>query len=81
MSRNISDSFDNIHRPYNETVLIFPLYEPRSAIDKITPLGNVTIQGDEANGVTFNLSIHAMMGGHVTVYWNTSDPDIKYHYH
>jgi len=63
--------------PYNETVLIFPLYEPRSAIDKITPLGNVTIQGDEANGVTFNLSIHAMMGGHVTVYWNTSDPDIK----
>lgn len=57
--------------------MIFPLYEPNSASDKITHLGNITIQGDESNEVRFNLSIHAMLGGHVTVYWNTSDPEIK----
>jgi len=63
--------------PCNETVLIYPLYEPHSASDKITHLGNVTIQGDAVSKVNFNLSIHAMLGGHVTVYWNTSDPGIE----
>jgi len=63
--------------PYNETVSIVPLYEPPSAHVKITPLGDVTVRGDEEKDVSFNLSIHAMRGGHVTVYWNTSVPEIS----
>jgi len=56
-------------------VKLFPAYEPPSAADKISRLGNMTISGRNET-VNFTVSIRAIRGGHVTVYWNASPPEI-----
>lgn len=55
---------------------IYPLYEPADAADKITNLGNLTLDGNR-DGLNVSLTIHAVRGGHVTVYFNATSSAIK----
>lgn len=57
-------------------VEIFPCYEPPNAADKITKLGNITIDSVR-EAVNFSVAIHAVRGGHVTVFWNASKSGIE----
>jgi hypothetical protein len=61
---------------FNDSVEIYPLYEPASAAEKITNLGNLTLYGNP-DGLNLSLTIHAVHGGHVTVYFNATTPAIK----
>lgn len=61
---------------FNDSVEIYPLYEPVSAAEKITNLGNLTLYGNP-EGLNLSLTIHAVRGGHVTVYFNSTTPAIK----
>ncbi|XP_057374096.1 cystinosin-like [Daphnia carinata] len=61
---------------FNHSVEIYPLYEPGSAAEKITNLGNVTLYGNP-EGLNVSLTIHAVRGGHVTVYFNATTPAIN----
>ena len=61
---------------FNESVKIYPMYEPSDAAEKINNLGNLTLDGSD-EGVNINLTIHAVRGGHVTVYFNSTSPAVK----
>lgn len=68
---------------YNGTVEIFPLYEPASSSDKITSIGNLTLEGGRDAGINVTLLLHAVKGGHVTIYFNATplnatSQEIKY---
>lgn len=52
------------------------MYEPSDAAEKINNLGNLTLDGSD-EGVNINLTIHAVRGGHVTVYFNSTSPAVK----
>lgn len=68
--------FPNIDSGFNDPVEIYPLYEPVNAAEKITNLGNLTLYGNP-EGLNVSLTIHAVRGGHVTVYFNATTPAIK----
>ena len=57
---------------------IFPHYEPSNSAYKITNIGNLTVEGNP-EGLNVTVNIHAVLGGHVTVYFNTSSSDIEYY--
>ncbi|KAK4016028.1 cystinosin [Daphnia magna] len=61
---------------FNDPVEIYPLYEPVNAAEKITNLGNLTLYGNP-EGLNVSLTIHAVRGGHVTVYFNATTPAIN----
>lgn len=61
---------------FNDSVEIYPLYEPFDAAEKITNLGNLTLDGSR-EGLNVTLTIHALRGGHVTVYFNASPLAVK----
>ncbi|XP_046439520.1 cystinosin-like [Daphnia pulex] len=61
---------------FNDSVEIYPLYEPASAAEKITNLGNLTLYGNP-DGLNLSLTIHAVHGGHVTVYFNATTSAIN----
>lgn len=60
---------------FNGTVDVYPKYEPESSSDKITNLGNMTLEG--GTDLEVLVTIYAVKGGHVTVYFNSSTSEIE----